>query len=350
MGNKPKKSNTKTNSIERWGLILAVVGTVITGIFSSLQLHQANLQLQQGQTAIQQTQAGLTETRKQNKLSNDQLNLAKNQFRYSQRQDSLKDRQDSLDKLKVEQNKMRYLHFLMTDTDIMLSRFHWNTRHLQESFKANPFVIPNYIDYPAHSVEVIATGINQEEYYLSSVRQLKSNDIAEIFPLYNTLYILEKKAREHYSGQFSLLIENKIKALESKAELVRSVEYYLLDTDLKSVTPEERYVYSKLQEFNNQVNFSIPQNISPDEEMLFHKNNIINPLVFILQSHKKIKSLRGLLLQAYNTLASYNTYVYQLRNVVNFIVGNDNEIKYVTSRIKPLSQSLNNYVHRLPKQ
>ena len=252
-----------------------------------------------------------------------------------------KDQQNS-----TEQNKLKYLDFLMKDSNKIIISYVNNSKRIVTSYNNNPFVIPDYITYPAHSLNTIANKINQEDYYLSSVNQIHNNDdIAEIFPIYNTLYQQHKEAVDHYSSEVKNLIDNKNKYRKSLYSLIENINQLMIENQIKKMSNDDKIINSKLYTLIDSLNVILTQK-DPNIWLRDSPNLLINPVISILDPLGEV-SHRKLLLQAYQVREDYEMTTSHMRNVVEDTDRHRILMEQLVERINKISQPLREYINNI---
>lgn len=154
----------------------------------------------------------------------------------------------------TEENKLKYLQFLITDSFKVLEFYRLSALGMEDSARANPYVIPALITYVPHSLNTIANKINQEEYYLASINQIKSEEIAELFQLYNSLNDSYTKAVDYYGVQFPLLISDKDAYRTGLSVLIESLNEYLTDNEEEALVGDPKIIYQYINTLMGNIN------------------------------------------------------------------------------------------------
>ncbi|MVM39313.1 hypothetical protein GO730_20010 [Spirosoma sp. HMF3257] len=248
----------------------------------------------------------------------------------------------------TEQKKMKYLNFIIQDTYKIVEFYNSNSQKLVNTFNINPFLIEEYSHYSAQSLEVIVNKLNQEDYYLASTTQLKGDDIAEVFLIYNALYLQIKDTKGHHIAEMEKLKQTQDDFSNSISDLQESINKLLLTKNFNS--DKEKLGQRQLNELMGKIKPIILKD-QPYKSRLFDSKNVfIEPVIKTLEPYDGIEGdLRNVLLKAYDARIKYNLCVVHLRNMIDYITTNGKEINYEITRIKELTEPLEAYIKKLPK-
>ncbi len=152
-----------------------------------------------------------------------------------------------------EQNKMKYLQFLIDDSFNAINSFDSTGRKIFQNHINNPFLISDLAVYPAHSIDAIANKINQEDYFLASINQLKDYQLVEIFRLYNTLNVTHKGILDHYATSVPKIIDAKDQYVNAIEELRSALNSYLNRANKRVMSGNESIALSDLRTIASKV-------------------------------------------------------------------------------------------------
>lgn len=127
--------------------------------------------------------------------------------------------------IKEEQDKMIYLHYLMRDSYSTIEEI---ARKSISPSTGNPFLIGGLGSVPLNnSVKSIAEDINQEQYFLASINQLKDRRFGEIFSLYNDLNTRIKNIIARNDKIQNLFVDEKYNVLAARGKLFNELRLYV---------------------------------------------------------------------------------------------------------------------------
>ncbi|AUD05555.1 hypothetical protein CWM47_29155 [Spirosoma pollinicola] len=252
----------------------------------------------------------------------------------------------------TEQNKLQYLHFLINDSFKTIEFYRLSVENAKESYKRNPFVIPDLNSYVPHSLNSIANKINQEEYYLASVNQFPKNEsgfgIAELLQLCNALNDNYTKAFSEFSLQFPLLIEDKDKYRSALEELIEIVNQYILENKVDDLTGSDKINYIRINEIMGALKNN-PPDFKGNEWLKISNDLLIVPLNLTLQDQGK-PNLRKIYNQSRHALDLRVNYIGRIYNVVNSLEINRSIQQDILGRIKNVGAPLEVYIKELNKK
>ena len=247
----------------------------------------------------------------------------------------------------TEQNKMKYLHFLVEDSFKTIASYTEHAKKLESNFKQNPFDIPDANLYVGHSLNTIANKINQEDYYLASVNQIKNDSINELLLMYNTLDKSYSLATQHYQNQVPLLVADKDKYKAELNGLIESVNIYLLSYDSRKLKGVEKVIYDQINTLMGE--FTVFKNSTSTDQILRDSESIyVNKLIVILDP-KGAVTHRPLMRQAYGARKAYLEYVGRMAGVVESADFSQRIMNSLVYRIKTFGKPLHDYVINLDK-
>ncbi|MCK8495911.1 hypothetical protein M0L20_28855 [Spirosoma sp. RP8] len=253
---------------------------------------------------------------------------------------------DSEKERQTEENKLVYLDFLMSDSYKIVLRFNQNYENIRKHQKDNPFEIQEPIQYTDHSLVSISEKINQEDYFLSSVRQLHSIDVAEIFKLLNSLSFTYKRGADAYIDEYHKLIERKAKYIDNLNNLVLEVQELI---ELGSLNNgEDKRISNRIAVIqNNYFNYKNSHKIN---ELLYKSDSLyILPIAVALDNAKSITA-RQTRLSAIYADKEYGDYFIHMNNVVSFADSCRAEMNRNVVMIKDISSPLVEYVETAKNQ
>ena len=240
-----------------------------------------------------------------------------------------------------EQNKLKYLHFLIVDSFKTVTMFAYATAEFRKSFDRNPFVIPSFGSYPAHSLNAIATKINQEDYYLASLNLLESDKVGEVFLLCNTLYEDYRKVTEHSREEFPKMIERKDAFKNSLKELSENVNQYTIKHKGSKISIHQQV--EVLQKNTAQIYNSI---LISNDQLKESNEKYLIPLIQSLESSDTEED-RKLFYQARSVNENYLGCIGHLANVVADKERSSEFMKDMARKITDVARPLHDYVTTL---
>ncbi|GAB3050479.1 hypothetical protein [Spirosoma pulveris] len=206
-------------------------------------------------------------------------------------------KKEAKQKADAEKSKLHYLYFLVRDTLSAVDILSENLESLEKNRNVNLLKNPKLQIKPPISMQRIAEKINQEEYYLASVNQIKWEGIADIFILFDYL---------NHQVNNLITLHNKYAGIndgmrESFAKNVNSfkVEYFFvlngigksdLKQDQKKVLANEMLeLYSIFQQKVEEKGSNGHQYISKE---------VILPLINLLEPYREIQEFKTLIIKA----------------------------------------------------
>ncbi|GAB2550032.1 hypothetical protein [Spirosoma aerophilum] len=240
-------------------------------------------------------------------------------------------------KVDTENNKLKYLHYLVDDSLRPIETFSFETDKLQSMYHHNFFVLPPFNRIIPHSMNTISNKINQEEYYLASKNRI-DEDISELFKVYNSLYDNFIKSVAHYDENRPLLVKDKGAYNEALNKLVKLYTDKTNELMVGATTHAEAVVLNKLQSLSDVI---------PDEEnrrwnmswMLNAHNSFIKPLIHIL-SNSPDSNTEDLLQKSKEVKELYTDFRSFVFNVVDSLkISKDHQkgmVDIIVERRKPL--------------
>ncbi|WP_152125056.1 hypothetical protein [Rudanella paleaurantiibacter] len=261
-------------------------------------------------------------------------------------QDFLARKNERAKQIEVEQSKMKYLHFLITDSYKAIESFDSTATNVVRSFQENPFVLPGFGLYPAHSINAIANKINQEEYFLASVSQMKNYKLVEIFLIYNTMNEGYKRITEHFVSEAPKFIQAKDQYLNLIEELRSASNAYLQSTVGRQLDEREKIALSKIRELS--VNLQNYHNASPPLQVWLYESNqiFVQPTFNIVREHGN-QHHQELFNISVRATIQHSKVVDHMRNIVSAVDNNRKEMNSQIAYIRELTKPLNKYIYDL---
>ncbi|MBD2753779.1 hypothetical protein [Spirosoma validum] len=264
-----------------------------------------------------------------------------------------KEQQDQKDKdqqTQTEQNKLKYLNFLIVDSYKTLESYKQSVTRIRQNFDVNPFLMPVLINYGPYGLDLIANKINHEEYYLASVSQIKSSEVAELLQLYNALNKNFVEASTHQKTEVPILIKMKDSYFEKLNGLIESVNDYKISASRIRLEGEEKAMYNEIDALLAEINGRLNTVPFQRNRWLVESQRVFNYQLIDILNRRGPITQRKLLLQAKSVANDYNTFVVYMRNVVVVLERSLADQQYMLSRIKLVGQPLFTYIGNLKKE
>lgn len=261
---------------------------------------------------------------------------------------SLQRTREKENQINTERGKLIYLNILIRGIYPIIKEYNRNADNLDRALKDNPFRLPEYTSSPTSSLDIIINKINQEEYHLALIRQLKREDVGEIFLIYNALDRQIKDSGEHYRNEFPNSRQFKQDYFDSFNSLKNSVLDYLKTTNTSKLSRSQLALYSQLSQLQNFYNSSI---VYSDSDVFISRsyNEYLLKLITILEANSLIPITQKLLLLSYSSDQNYKKCESQIKHVVEYVLFNRDQINFEIAEIKRIVKPLEDYINNLPK-
>ncbi|MBD2753742.1 hypothetical protein [Spirosoma validum] len=262
-----------------------------------------------------------------------------------------KEQQDKKDKdqqTQTEQNKLKYLNFLINDSYKTLDYYNEGVISMVKNYKENPFVVSNLPTYVPYGINSIATKINQEEYYLASVNQFKTGEVAELLQLYSHLNFQYTLAVDHYKKEFPILINLRDTYYDNLTNLTKSVNQFILSESKKKLTGNEKVIFDEINALAGEVNNNLTIQTNQDIWLKDSKVAFVEKLERILDA-RGMALHQNLLKECKSVKIEHAKYLSHSFNVIGGMEISRRNQQDMLKRIKKTGQPLFDYIESLKR-